>query len=130
MQNIEVKDTIRKIKKTKSEIKKELEESIAKGKRNENADMQERVNECTSNEDAVKAIQEIEEIIKNKKNDIICLAYYQSQIFQKFKEKESFVSMVLKPSVSKRTIIFKIVLKKFIDDYSKIKDPSLSLHYF
>ena len=130
MQNIEVKDAIRKIKKTKSEIKKELEESIAKGKRNENADMQERVNGCTSNEDAVKAIQEIEEIIKNKKNDIICLAYYQSQIFQKFKEKESFVSMVLKPSVSKRTIIFKIVLKKFIDDYSKIKDPSLSLHYF
>ena len=130
MQNIEVKDTIRKIKKTKSEIKKELEESIAKGKRNENDDMQERVNGCTSNEDAVKAIQEIEEIIKNKKNDIIYLAYYQSQIFQKFKEKESFVSMVLKPSVSKRTIIFKIVLKKFIDDYSKIKDPSLSLHYF
>ena len=60
MQNIEVKDTIRKIKKTKSEIKKELEESIAKGKRNENDDMQERVNGCTSNEDAVKAIQEIE----------------------------------------------------------------------
>ena len=92
--------------------------------------MQERVNGCTSNEDAVKAIQEIEEIIKNKKNDIIWLAYYQSQIFQKFKEKESFVSMVLKASVSKPTIIFKIVLKKFIDDYSKIKDPSLSLHYF
>ena len=130
MQNIEVKDAIRKIKKTKSEIKKELEESIAKGKRNKNADMQERVNGCTSSEDAVKAIQEIEEIIKNKKNDIIWLAYYQSQIFQKFKEKESFVSMVLKASVSKPTIIFKIVLKKFIDDYSKIKDPSLSLHYF
>ena len=56
MQNLEVKDTIHKIKKTKSEIKKELEESIAKSGRNENADMQEKVDGCRTNEDAVKAI--------------------------------------------------------------------------
>ena len=46
------------IKKTKSGIKKELEESIANGKRNEKADMQEKVDGCTTNEDAVKVIQE------------------------------------------------------------------------
>ena len=40
MQNLEVKDTIQKIKKTKSETKKELEESIANGGRNENTDIQ------------------------------------------------------------------------------------------
>ena len=53
MQNLEVTDTIQKIKKTKSEIKKELEESIANDSRNENA-MQEKVKGCATNEDAVK----------------------------------------------------------------------------
>ena len=57
MQNLEVKDTIHKIKKTKSEIKKELEESIAKSGKNKNVDMQDKVNGCKTNEDAVKAIQ-------------------------------------------------------------------------
>ena len=42
--------------KTKSEIKRELEELIAKGSRNENVDMQDNVNGCITNEDAVKAI--------------------------------------------------------------------------
>ena len=92
MQNLDVKDTILKIKKTKSEIKKELEESISNGKINENTDMQEKFNDCTANEeDAVKAIQEFEGIIKNKKSDIIWLAYYKGQIFKKFKEKDRFV---------------------------------------
>ena len=87
--------------------------------------MQEKVNVCITSEDALKVIQELEQIIKNKKSDIVWLAYYQGQIFQKFKEKESFVSMFLK-----LTIIFKIPLKNVIDDYPKIKDSSLSLHYF
>ena len=131
MQNLEVKDTILKIKKTKTEIKKELEDSIVNGKKNENANMQERVNECIKNEDAVKAVQEFEQIIQNKKSDIVWLAYYQGQIFQKFREKERFISdMVLKFHVSKSTIVFKIALKKLIDDFPKIKDSSLSLHYF
>ena len=131
MQNLEVKDTILKIKKTKTEIKKELEDSIVNGKKNENANMQERVNECITNEDAVKAVQEFEQIIQNKKSDIVWLAYYQGQIFQKFREKERFISdMVLKFHVSKSTIVFKIALKKLIDDFPRIKDSSLSLHYF
>ena len=68
MQNLDVKDTIQKIKKNKLEIKKELEESITNGKRNESTDMQEKVNKCMANEEGeVKVIQEFEEIIKNKK---------------------------------------------------------------
>ena len=130
MHNLEVKDTILKIKKTKTEIKKELEDSIVNGKKNENANMQDRINGCITNEDAVKAVQEFEQIIQNKKSDIVWLAYYQGQIFQKFREKERFVSdMVLKFHVSKSTIVFKIALKKLIDDFPKIKDSSLSLHY-
>ena len=107
MQNLEVNDTILKIQKTK----RELEESIAKDRRNENVDMQDKVNGCTTREDSVKAIQEFKQIIKNKRRGIVWLAYYQFQIFQKFKKKESFVSIVLKLNMSKSTIVFKIVLK-------------------
>ena len=70
MQNLDVKDTIQKIKKTKSEIKKELEESIANCNRNENTDMLEKVNNCTANEKDQKVVQEFEEIIK-KKNKLL-----------------------------------------------------------
>ena len=132
MQNLEVKDAIQKIKKTKSQIKKELEESMANGKRNENTDTQEKAENCTANkEDGKKAIQEFEKTIKNKKRNIVWLAYYEGKIFQKFREKERFFSdMVLKFKVSKSTIMFKIALSRLIDDYPKIKDSSLSLYYF
>ena len=59
MQNLHVKDAIQKIKKTKSEIKKELKESISNGKVNENTDIQEKVNCTVNKEDAVKIIQEL-----------------------------------------------------------------------
>ena len=66
MKNLNVKDTIQKNKKTKSEIKKEHEESIAGSKRNANTDMQEKVNNCTTNEeDAVKGFDEVS--LKNLK---------------------------------------------------------------
>ena len=101
MQNFDVKDTIQKIKNTKPEIKKELKGSITNEKWNENTDMQEKV-KCTTNEkDAVKVVQEFQEIIKNKKRDILWLAYHQGQIFQKFKEKERFIKMVLKFDIIK-----------------------------
>ena len=77
-----------------------------------------------------KVILEFEEITKNKKSDTVWLAYYQGKIFQKFKEKERFVSdIVLKLKVSKSTML-KIALRRLIDDYPRIKDSSLSLHYF
>ena len=75
---------------------RKLEESIANGGKNENVDIQQKINGCIPSEDTVKVIQVFEQLIKNKKNDILWLAYYQDQIFQKLKEKESFVSMVLK----------------------------------
>ena len=56
--------------------------------------------------------------------------HHQEKIVQKFKEKERFVSMVLKFAVRKVTIVFKIALGKLIDNYPKIKISSLSLHYF
>ena len=119
-------------KKTKSEIRKELEDSTANGKKNENTDIEEMTNNCTeSKEDAAKVIHEFEEIIKNRKSDIVWLAYYQGKIFQKFRSKERFANdMVTKFIVSKSTIVFKITLSSLIDEYQKIKKSSLSLPYF
>ena len=68
MQNLEVKDAILTTKKTKSEIKKELEESMTNGKKNENTDIEQITKNCTENEeDAAKVIHEFQEIIRNKK---------------------------------------------------------------
>ena len=68
MQNFEVKDAILTTKKTKSEIKKELEESMANGKKNENTDIEQIAKNCTeSEEDAAKVIHEFQEIIRNKR---------------------------------------------------------------
>ena len=127
MQNLEVKDTILKIKKT--EIEKKLEDSIIKYRKT--ADIQDKVYECISNEEAIKVIQDFEQIIQNKKSDIVWLAYYQGQIFHKIRVKERFVSdMVLKFNVRKSIIVFKVALKKLIDDFPEIKNSSLSLYYF
>ena len=55
-----------------SEIKKQLEYSITNGKKNENTDIEKMTNNCTeSEEDAAKVIHEFEEIISNKKSDIV-----------------------------------------------------------
>ena len=130
MQNLDVKETIQKNRKTKLEIKKELEESLKNGKTNENTEKQEKVYNLTTSEDAAKVVQKFEQIIKNKKSNIMCLTYHQGQIFQKFKEKEQFVSMVSQFGVSKSTIGFKIALFELINNYLKIKNFSISLHYF
>ena len=123
MQNLEVKDAILMTKRTKSEIKKELEDSIANGKNNENTDIEELTNNCMEGqEDAAKVIHEFEEIIKNKKSEIVWLAYYRGKIFQKFKSKERFINdMVTKFKVNKSMIVFKTALSRLTGEYQKIK---------
>ena len=59
MQNLEVKDATLKIKKAKTEIKKRLKDSIINSRKNENSDIQDKVNGCITNEDAVETIQEL-----------------------------------------------------------------------
>ena len=74
---------------------------------------------CTENEgDAAKVIHECEEISRNKKSDIVWLAYHQGKIFQKFRLKERFVNdMVSKFKVSKiDDSAFKIALSRLIDE--------------
>ena len=51
MQNLEVKEAILTTEKTKSEIKKDLEDSRANGKKNENIDIEEMANNCMESEE-------------------------------------------------------------------------------
>ena len=103
-------------------MRKELEDSIANGKKNENTEIEEMVNNCIeSKENAGNVFYKFEEIIKNKKSDIVWLAYYQGKIFQKFRSKERFVNdMVTKFKVSKTIIVFKIALSRLIGEYPKV----------
>ena len=84
MQNLEVKDVILTTKKQNPKSRKSLK-AIAKGNKNKNTDIEQITKNCTeSEEDATKVIREFEEIIKNKKSDIIWLVYHQSKTFHKF----------------------------------------------
>ena len=67
MQNLDIEEAIQKNRKMKLEVKKELEELITNGEKNENTEMQENVNNVATRKDAVKIVQEYEQIIKNKK---------------------------------------------------------------
>ena len=57
MQHLDAEEAIQKNTKSKIEIKKELEESIANGKSNENTEIQEKVSNVTTSEDAVKVVE-------------------------------------------------------------------------
>ena len=67
--------------------------------------------EAAKIEDLKKAAEKIkwsEDIIKTKNKGIINVAYYQGQVFKRFKEKEKFVELVSELGIHKKTIIFKI----------------------
>ena len=62
-------------------------------------------------EDLKKAAEKIkwsEDIIKTKNKGIINVAYYQGQVFKRFKEKEKFAKLVSKLGIHKTNIIFRI----------------------
>ena len=57
------------------------------------SDVRDRVNGCITNEDAVKAFQELEQIIQNKKSAIVWLAYYQGHIFSSLERKNDLLAI-------------------------------------
>ena len=99
------------------------------GKSNEKTEMEQKVNNVITSEDVVKVVQKFEQLIKNKKSDVIWLTYHQGQVFQKFKEKYQFVSMVLQFGVNKSAVVYKIALFELINNYPKIKNLALTLPY-
>ena len=57
------------------------------------------------------------------------VAYQKGIVFKKYKESNKFMSAVTKFKIHKTKINFKICIIKFIDDYSKMRKSSISLHF-
>ena len=58
--------------------------------------------------DEAKIVKRYEGIIKTKKKGITNVAFYQGQIFKRFKEKEKFAKLVSELEIRKTTTLFKI----------------------
>ena len=70
-----------------------------------------------------------EDIIRTKKKNIICIAYHQEKVFQKFKEKDKFIKLVKEVKAHKTTMIFKINIVKLIDKYPKLMKSPVPLYF-
>ena len=81
-------------------------------------------------EKAVEIIKWYENIIKMKNKGIINVAYYQGQVFKRFKEKEKFVKLVSELGIHKNTIIFKINVFKLSKKHPKLLKSSIGLGVF
>ena len=68
--------------KTKSEIKKELEDSIANGNKNKNTDVEQKTVQ-RAKKMLQKLFTNLKKLLRTKKNDIVSLAYHQSKMLQK-----------------------------------------------
>ena len=81
-------------------------------------------------EKAAEIIRQYEDIIKTKKKGIINVAFYQGQIFKRFKEKKKFAKLVSELGIHKTTIIFKINIFKLCEKYRKLLKSSIGLGFF
>ena len=124
MENLEFDKATKKIRKTKEEIKKQFDESIISDE-NENTDIEETASKVKKSEEAAAVIQEMEKIIRSKKSNILWLTYQHDKIFEKSKANEKSVNMVNQVGVSKSTMVFKIGIVKFINNYPKMKKSSV-----
>lgn len=79
MKNLEVDGNVKKLKKTKEEIKKQPEESIMSND-NMNINMQKSARKVKSSEEAAAVIQEIGKIIRSKGSNMLWLTYQQGKM--------------------------------------------------
>ena len=79
--------------------------------------------------DAIELFKKLDKLTKCSKNNILVWAYQQGKVFQKFKSNNKFVSAVTEFGISKTTIIFKIDIVKFKENYPKMKKSCISLFY-
>ena len=91
---------------SKEEIKTQWLNSMIIDENLEFHDLNKEVEEIQDLEKAAEIIKWYEDIIKTKKKGIINVAFYQGQIFKRFKEKEKFAKLVSELEIHKTTIFF------------------------
>ena len=126
MKNLKMDKTTKKVKKTKTEIKKQLEESIIDNE-NVTTDIEESAGKIQNSEEAAAVVQKMEKIIKSNKCNILWLAYQQGKIFEKLKGNDKFVNLVNKFGIRKSTMVFKNAIVRFLNNYPRMEKSPLSL---
>ena len=114
---------------SKEEIRKQLLDSMIIDENLEFDNLNKEAEEILDPEKAAEIIREYEDIIKTKKKGIINVAFYQGQIFKRFKEKEKFAKLVNEVGIHKTTIIFKINVFKLCKKYPKLLKSSIGLGF-
>ena len=79
---------------------------------------------------AADIIKRYEDIIKTKNKGIINVAYYQGQVFKRFKEKEKFAKLVSELGIHKTTIIFRINVFKLCKKHPTLLKSSIGMGFF
>ena len=115
---------------SKSEIKKQLLESITINEVVESEELNKKAEDIQEPEEAVEVIKQYKYIIKTKKKGLISIAYYQGKVFTRFKENEKFIKLVSQLGIHKNTIIFKINVFKLCERYPRLLRFSIGLGFF
>ena len=85
-----------------------------------NEDFEKTLKSMKSPDEAVDIVN-MEKIIRNKKSNILWLAYQQGQIFEKFIPNENFLDIIKKLGIRKSTVLFKISIVKLLNKYLRVK---------
>ena len=112
---------------SKEEIKTKLLDSITINEVLESEDLNKEAEEVQDPKRAAEIIKRYEDIIKTKKEGIINVAYYEGQVFQKFKEKEKFTELSAELGIHKNTINFRINVSKLCKNHPKLLKSSIGL---
>ena len=115
---------------TKEEVNTKLLDSITINEVLESEDLNKEAEEVQDLKRAAEIIKQYEYIIKMKKKGILNVAYYQRQVFKKFKEKEKFTDLVTELGIHKNTIIFRINVFKLCKKHPKLLKSSVGLGFF
>ena len=115
---------------SKEEIKTKLLDSMTIDEIVEFDDLNKEAEKIEDLGKAAEIIKRYEDIIKTKNKGIINVAYYQGQVFKRFKEKEKFVKLVSELGIDKNTIIFKINVFKLCKKHPKLLKSSIGLGFF
>ena len=115
---------------THNEIKKKLIESLVMSDSIESDELTKKIQEVEYPEKAAEVIQECKSIIRTKKKGITRIAYHQRKVFEKFKDREKFVTLVNKLGIYKTTIVLKINIFKLSQKRPRLLNSSIGLGFF
>ena len=115
---------------SKEEIKTKLLDSMTIDETVEFDDLNKEAKEIQDPEKAADIIKRCEDIIETKNKRLINVAYYQGQVFKRFKEKEKFAKLVSELGIHKNTIIFRINVFKLYKKHPKLLKSSVGLGFF